>query len=161
MSHVVDRVGRRYGLLTVESRAENNTRGRTQWLCRCDCGGEAVVWGSNLQTGVTRSCGCRRQERHGLHGTPEYWAVVMARQRCENTNCRTYGLYGGRGIEYRLPANPGAAAQLLIDAIGRRPDGTSLDRIDNDGHYEIGNLRWATRREQMLNTRRAKANRHA
>lgn len=66
---------------------------------------------------------------------------------------RTYRHYGGRGIEYRLPLDFGEAARLLLASIGPRPKGYTLDRIDNDGHYEIGNLRWATKSEQNRNRR--------
>jgi hypothetical protein len=91
---------------------------------------------------------------HGLYETPEYRALVHARDRCTNPGDRAFKHYGGRGIEYRLPAALGEATALLIETIGPRPDGLTLDRIDNDGHYEIGNLRWATWEEQHRNKHR-------
>lgn len=91
---------------------------------------------------------------HGLSGSPEYQALISARERCTNPALKQYADYGGRGIEYRFPSDMGEAVRLLIEAIGPRPKGLSIDRIDNDGHYEIGNLRWATRSEQNANRRR-------
>jgi hypothetical protein len=90
---------------------------------------------------------------HGLTHTPEYEALEQARRRCISPAHPKFASYGGRGIEYRLPAALGEATALLLKAIGSRPDGMSLDRIDNDGHYEVGNLRWATRSEQQRNKR--------
>jgi hypothetical protein len=88
--------------------------------------------------------------KHGLSRTPEDRAFVNAKFRCRNPNAPNYAYYGGRGIEFRFKS-----IQDLIDDIGRRPSPDhQLDRIDNDGHYEAGNVRWATREEQQNNVRR-------
>lgn len=72
-----------------------------------------------------------------------------ARARCLNPNVRSYPLYGGRGIEFRF-----TSFEQFIDAIGPRPsDKHSIDRIDGNGHYEPGNVRWATPKEQARNKR--------
>ena len=159
----IDLTGKTFGRLTVLGRAENRGEKR-QWRCVCECGSESVVSGSGLTTGSSRSCGCFRRDkaatigavsnlRHGLCKTPEYATVVAARKRCRYPKARGYERYGGRGIEYRLPEDFGEAVAALVAAIGLRPPGMSLDRIDNDGHYEIGNLRWATATEQQRNRR--------
>lgn len=71
------------------------------------------------------------------------------RQRCTNPNVPQYKYYGGRGIECRFKS-----AEELFTALGPRPSPAhSIDRIDNDGHYEAGNVRWATQTEQMQNSR--------
>jgi hypothetical protein len=80
------------------------------------------------------------------------------KQRCLNSSCRSYSDYGGRGIKVcKLWIN---SFEEFIGYIGPRPEPKnlySLDRIDNNGHYEPGNVRWATRAEQRINTRPRKA----
>jgi hypothetical protein len=59
----IDRTGDRYGRLVVIGRAKNSKKGRTNWVCVCDCGNEVTVLSSSLQQGNTRSCGCLRKEK--------------------------------------------------------------------------------------------------
>jgi hypothetical protein len=76
-----------------------------------------------------------------------------AKQRCTNPNSGAFADYGGRGIEFRFPSVR-AFAEWVLHNIGPRPTALhSLDRIDNERHYEPGNLRWATRSEQARNKR--------
>lgn len=72
----------------------------------------------------------------------------MAKSRCRNQRLPSWPNYGGRGIEFRFNS-----FDEFYNHIGPRPVGYTLDRIDNNGHYEIGNIRWATRSEQNLNKR--------
>jgi hypothetical protein len=77
----------------------------------------------------------------------EATALGNARKRCTDPNNLTYRYYGGRGIECRF-----SSLQEFIDAVGPRPTPAhTLDRIDVEGHYEPGNVRWATRTEQSRN----------
>jgi len=79
--------------------------------------------------------------------------LVGAKQRCTNSNSESYENYGGRGICFLFP-NVRAAVAWVLYNIGPKPSAAhSLDRIDNDRHYEPGNLRWATRSEQARNKR--------
>src|ERR1700692_827355 len=88
-------------------------------------------------------------KHHGISGTPEYLAFMNAKARCLNPNDPHWKNYGGRGIEVRL-----TGIQQMIDAIGRKPaPHLTLDRKNNDGHYEVGNLHWATRKQQNANQR--------
>jgi hypothetical protein len=99
----------------------------------------------------------RAQRRAYFAANPEQPIFFAAKQRCTDTNRKNYKDYGGRGIEFRL-----TSVEAMIAEIGKRPSGVnangyalySLDRINNDGHYEHGNIRWATRAEQQRNQRR-------
>lgn len=84
---------------------------------------------------------------------PDCWHEVYevcngAKQRCD----KQHPNYGGRGIEFRFES-PSDMAQWVLDNLGPRPAGHSIDRIDNNGHYEAGNLRWADRKTQNGNKR--------
>lgn len=75
------------------------------------------------------------------------------KQRCTNPNAIGFSNYGGRGIEFRFD-NPSSFARWILDSLGPQPeDKQSLDRIDNNAHYEKGNLRWADYSEQARNKR--------
>jgi hypothetical protein len=85
--------------------------------------------------------------RHGLCETPEYVAWMNARDRCNRKRNLYYKHYGGRGIKVKF-----TSFLDFLKEIGHKPSPAhSLDRIDNDGHYEKGNIRWATRTEQNEN----------
>lgn len=83
--------------------------------------------------------------------SPTYISWSSMKQRCDNPASIAYKNYGGRGITYD-PA--WADFVLFLEDMGEKPAGTSLDRIDNDKNYNKTNCRWATRREQNLNTRK-------
>jgi len=91
---------------------------------------------------------------HGLGRHPFYntWHDMM--RRCYNPATKHYRNYGGRGIAVSLKWHDVAAfVSWMEDNLGPRPKGMSLDRIDNDGNYEPGNLRWATKAQQCANRR--------
>lgn len=123
----------------------------------CDCGGATQVWLSNLRSGRTSSCGClameilmARNTKHGMSESNEHQIWCGMWQRCGNPNEICWRNYGGRGIKvhdrWRLFEN------FLAD-MGPRPPGMSLDRIDVNGNYEPGNVRWATTKTQRRNGR--------
>jgi hypothetical protein len=88
---------------------------------------------------------------HGMSRTPEHKAYRDAKRRCTRPKHKYYAFYGGRGIEFRF-----ASFLEFYAAVGSKPkEGRYLlDRIDNDGHYETGNVRWATQSQSASNRRK-------
>lgn len=154
MPKFVDITGKLINRLTIVSCAGMKP---VRWLCRCDCGNELIVKTGYLNSGNTKSCGCLNRDaarsrvlRHGKHGTSEYNIWQQMRYRCGNSNHPHYRNYGGRGIRV---CDRWQSFDSFYADMGPRPLGLSLDRIDNDGNYELTNCRWATRSQQNKNQR--------
>lgn len=156
MGKLVDLIGRRFTNLVVMRRIGTDKFGRATWVCRCDCGKTTIVPTLHLKTGNTKSCGCLRYVnaqniKHGLAGSRIYMCWHNMIKRCCDLTDKDYHSYGGRGI--RVCRRWRRFENFVVD-MGPMPVGLTLDRIDNDKGYHKGNCRWATHRQQMLNTRR-------
>lgn len=162
MSKLLDRTGQTHGRLTVLEQAGCTRGGDARWRCQCACGNIKAIRGADLGK-RTLSCGCLQKEsvrkKNFKHGnanrgklSPEYRSWVGMKQRTSDPNQRNYKHYGGRGISV-CEGWINSFEQFLTD-MGSRPNGTSIDRIDNDGNYEPDNCRWATGSEQRRNQRR-------
>lgn len=94
----------------------------------------------------------KKMPQHGFTGTPEYWAWRDIKKRCYNPNNKWYKNYGGRGIKMYEPWVTSFTS--FYEYIGKRPaKGYSIDRIDNNGDYGPGNIKWSTKIEQDNNRR--------
>lgn len=154
-------VGKEFGNLTVIREDGSTITGKQRIyyvICRCSCGSELRVRKGALSSGNTKSCGCYRVKtstrlatKHGLANHPAYTSYNAARNRCLNSNSTRFDRYGGRGIEFRFDS-----FDQLWEHLGQSWfKGATLERINNDGHYELNNVRWATRAEQCRNTSRS------
>ena len=91
--------------------------------------------------------------KHGYSNTPEYWSWKGMMRRCSDKKYKDFHNYGGRGIRV---CKRWLEIENFIADMGVRPVGTSLDRINNNGHYTPSNCRWATKQEQRQNSRTSK-----
>lgn len=160
-------IGQRFGRLTVIERAENNKRGNTMWLCRCDCGNNTIVIGSDLKNHTTQSCGCLHNDllrkastKHGQSRSRLHYVWKGMKSRCYNKNHKNYKHYGGRGISIDPRWNDFAIFQEWALKNGydeTAPYGQcTLDRIDVNGNYCPENCRWTDMKTQNNNQRKKK-----
>lgn len=159
MGGLINLVGKRFGKLTVIERAGSTKGGVARWLARCDCGNEIIVDGSSLRrNNGTKSCGCLKNEsaaKHRMTDTKVYKTWLNIKQRCLNPNCECYKDYGARGIKIAPEwEDDFSAFYNFVSKLEHFGDKIySLDRIDNDGDYCPGNVRWADNKIQARNKR--------
>ena len=138
-------------------------------LCECGCGKPApIATMTNYARGQVKGQPVRFIRwhycylKHGMYGTPEFLAFHNARVRCTNPKASKFKLYGGRGIKFLF-----TSFEQWFKELGPRPQNPpgwkgkracySVDRINNDGNYEPGNVRWATQKEQVANRQKKAA----
>lgn len=168
MRYGISYLGKYLGELDIleefRKRVEKERTSRIFCKVKCFCGKEFECLLKSVKNGNTKSCGCLNRkilkEKATKHGdtdpitkkpSPELSVFYGMKKRCVNSNQKCFNLYGGRGVEFRF-----SSFQEFINEVGRRPTKNhSIDRIDPNGHYEKGNVRWATLEEQSRNKRRS------
>jgi hypothetical protein len=161
-SKIKELIGQEFGRLTIIGLSDKKVPKRVFVECLCSCGEIITVNYHHLVSGHTQSCGCLKIELQTIHGHAKrdkksklYETRSNILQRCYNPKNKFYYLYGGRGIRVYGKWRESFIyfKEDVLREIGPCPlDKDTLDRIDSDGHYEPGNIRWATRKEQTRNT---------
>jgi hypothetical protein len=129
-------------------------------LCICDCGKQITVRSSNLKQEHTKSCGCisrfnQNKHNHSKRGqhSPTYISWMAMKARCTNPNHKSFANYGGRQIGIDPTWLGSRGFETFLGEMGPRPQGTWLERHDNDDDYYRENCTWATPGEQRRNQR--------
>jgi len=167
---VRDLSGQKFGRLTALKATEKRDGTNVLWLCECDCGSTSEVRGYHLTSGHSKSCGCLNRESviehqttHGKTHSKVYRAWLNLNHRCKPT-AEYHKDYHDRGITVCPEWRHGTpnAFENFSSHIGEPPTPKhSVDRIDNNKGYEVGNVRWATWSQQNRNRRPYKRSRRS
>ena len=156
------KVGSRHGRMVVKGYS-HAIGYRHYFICECDCGSQFTSSWDSIRVGHTLSCGClhkeltsRRSTTHGLTNHPLYSTWKGMKTRCLNANSQDYQHYGGRGIT--ICQQWAESFECFLADMGPRPDGFTVERLDNNGPYDPDNCIWASRSTQMFNTRHSRKN---
>lgn len=161
-----DITGQKFNRLTAVKFVKKDNKRKPYWLFKCNCGKEKVIGKYSVVHGRTKSCGCLHKEwgksgnarrSHGLAKTRfnNIWYLILG--RCNDINNISYHRYGDRGIKnlwksFEEFKNDMYESYLEhVKEFGEKQ--TTIDRINNDGHYYKSNCRWATQKEQQRNRR--------
>lgn len=156
-------IGLQFGSWTVLSDVPFQKCGALYVRARCSCGIERDANLRFLETGRSVQCkACAASQRHRNEGHLLVTSVVDRRlqkrvndwfQRCNNPNSQSYRNYGARGIECRFQSVKEGVEWVKEHLPHPTYLKLDVDREDNDGHYEAGNLRLVTRKVNLANRR--------
>ena len=146
-------IGQIFGSWTVKAFEFIKTIKYTKpfFICICKCGTESKIQTYRLFSKLSLSCKFCAPKKHGLYKTPTNRSWSGAKNRCNNPKNKDYIHYGARGIKF---SERWDKFENFLADMGEKPEGLTLDRIDNNGNYEPGNCRWATYSQQNSNQRK-------
>lgn len=136
-------IGKRFGNLVIVSQEQSSKDGMSRWLCQCDCGNKHITRLRNLKNGDCKSCGCLKLTRYGEISGSFFWAI--------RNNAKTRDIPFEITIEEAWKqfenqkgkcAISGVEISLCKDHRQYKFQTASLDRIDSNGHYTLGNIQW-------------------
>lgn len=158
MAKYKDLTGKQFGRLTaIERLPPHGKNSALMWACKCECGGSAIVRGTDLTNGHTMSCGCYRKMQRNIPNSQlrlhRIWGNM--KQRCTNPNAKDYRYYGAKGIQVCDEWQEFENFFYWAMANGYK-DGLTIERKDNDKNYEPSNCTWIPANRQQRNTARTK-----
>lgn len=146
-------VGKKFGSWLVVGYATSKKYQCIIMHCVCECGEVSSIRSYFLRNGFSKKCKYCAPKHHGYSHTPTHRSWSAARNRCYNPNNKDYLHYGGRGIKMDPSWDD---FTVFLKDMGEKPEGLTLDRIDNNGDYCRSNCRWATYSQQNSNQRKRK-----
>lgn len=154
MANYIDLTGQRFGKLVAIKHIGYNNKHLTLWLCQCDCGNTTKVTTSDLRSGHSKSCGCRK---YGGGNRRLYHVWHTVKRRCEDENDKSYQYYGAKGVKLCNEWHDYNIFREWALSHGYNENASqwecTLDRINPYGNYEPQNCRWIPMSEQNKNKR--------